>query len=312
MTFLSCALKAVLAGVVIAVASPASAKKLLEPEVKALTKRLQSAGLSRYMSAPSADKRVGCKPIEDPQAKPDGWKNEAVTRCTYLGKVAKGNKSPVLVVVLSDPPAERIARWMLTACNDIGAATNPVRARCLSRLYAHMKSQSSFHFPVAGLVDETSVDSSGAVTEGVCTVVCYFTFRDGVAVQVPALFASNPCTGEKSPKVERAISCFEYPRQPDDRLGELNGESIVLRAAAQNAGTYGRIASTTREHLSAYYKSQKPPVDHHGDNFPAALRFHHQAALRSDRNVLISAWTQANSSLLKLQFPAEADWRLGN
>ncbi len=75
-------------------------------------------------------------------------------------------------------------------------------------------------------------------------------------------------------------------------------------------GVFARIASTTTEHLDAYYKGKTAPYDHQGEQFRIAIRRHYQDALSSDRNVLISAYAMANAAALTKAAKDEDQWRL--
>lgn len=306
--------------------SPLAAAAVDDRTVSALARRLVSAGMARYMEVKPSKGREGCAEVTDPAKKPEGWANFRIERCTYLGKVPAKQSAPLLVVLMANAGPERIARWLLTACADAGAERNPARARCLSRLYAHIKEQSGFQFPVAGLVDETKIEN-GEVVRDVCAGICYFTFRDGIAVRIRGFGDRKPRQGDGPLKpgekdcalipgtevcdVERAVKAF-------DIASEDRGERQALYAPAADPGDFARISSTTRGHLDAYYKGKTPPYNHQGEEFRIAVRRHYQDALSADRNALISAYAKANAATLiekaedEDEAQEEAEWRLGN
>jgi|GEM_PF-5998637 len=93
-----------------------------------------------------------CQPTMD-----QGWPSFPTQLCQY------GTKYGPVSVILLNPANDRLAQWLVTACQDAGAK---FRKHCAERLAVRIKCQSGNQFPVAGFVDEGPL----------------YTFRDGVTV----------------------------------------------------------------------------------------------------------------------------------
>src|SRR5262249_13416956 len=86
-----------------------------------------------------------------------GWPSYPTLLCRYdtdYGRVS---------VILLNAANDRLAHWLVTACQDAGAK---FARHCAERLAVRIKCQSGNQFPVAGFVDEGPL----------------YTFRDGVTV----------------------------------------------------------------------------------------------------------------------------------
>ncbi|MFL6846598.1 MAG: hypothetical protein ACJ8ER_17165 [Allosphingosinicella sp.] len=257
-------------------------------EEKTAAKEAMGADLGRYMETP-ADPRRPCTPVPAPVA---NWEDFPVTRCFYHASQANG---PVLVVDLLDASRDRLVGWVASSC---AAAGLKLVRNCYVNLGAHLKDASGYQFPVSGLVDEST-------DEDVCkSRLCYFTFRDGVAVSLPEL------DSKKQKPDERALQRFDL--QSD--------QIVVLEGRYERPARYARIASTTVPDLVAWLRAH--PEDRQSLTlsvaaghwldaqlsraeadeiwmYPEVIRAAYQIAWSSDRNMLVDAWALANRECLR-------------
>lgn len=164
-------------------------------------------------------------------------------------------------VVLLDAPAERIARWVVTACSE--ARGGQIRADDTDRLFQHVLSQSGGQFPVTGVVYEDILPADG-LYETYC-------FRDGVTVVVEGV-------------PHRGTAPLDAAQTSASLWGKV---TKVYR--------YARIQGSS----PGEYRAAGGPVDVGTNDArkPAWLdvvRQSYQAAWQSDRYSLMSDWARAN------------------
>jgi hypothetical protein len=151
-------------------------------DVALVTEKLSLNSLGRYMSPDG-----GCVSISRA-----GWEGYPTKLCKYKREGVE------LPVILLDPDIAQLAKWLLSACSDAGAAHV---THCAERLALLTTCQSGSHFPVAGFVHEGPI----------------YTFRDGVTtrmqgvpgstVPADAIDASEKAVFENAPE-----KAFSYAR----------------------------------------------------------------------------------------------------
>jgi hypothetical protein len=188
-----------------------------------------------------------------------GWEGFPTRRYTYAVADMDGT-SKTADVILLDPTAEQIARWIVQAVSEVKGTYDAQDGR---KLFRHILGQSGGQFPVAGVVYEDILPPDGK-NENYC-------FRDGVTVEIETV----PHRGTE-------------PMTPQQVAASIDGR-------IKRVFTYARIASTSpRMWIDA---GGSPNVLRDGkptDRWPSAIRAAYQAAWTSDRNALIVAWAKAN------------------
>jgi hypothetical protein len=116
--------------------------------------QLPTVSWGQYMSK-------NCEPTTDA-----GWPFYPTQLCRY------GTAYGPVSVILLNPANDRLAYWLVTACQDAGAK---FLKHCAERLAVRIKCQSGNQFPVAGFVDEGPL----------------YTFRDGVTVTFSEIGANH-------------------------------------------------------------------------------------------------------------------------
>src|SRR5208282_831571 len=102
-----------------------------------------------------------------------GWEGFPTVQCTYSVEDKALNTNKTAVVILLDPDAHRLARWMVNAyLTAKGSATT----NDLKKLADFIIWQSGGQFPVRGIVYEDILPANG-INEIYC-------FRDGVTVKI--------------------------------------------------------------------------------------------------------------------------------
>jgi hypothetical protein len=225
------------------IASSTNSSPLIDNLAAELAPRLAQA---RYMEA-------NPKPVVVP-----GWEGFPTVQCTYSVEDKALNTNKTAAVILLDPDARRLARWMVNACIAVkGAATT----NDLKKLADFILWQSGGQFPVRGIVYEDILPANG-INEIYC-------FRDGVTVKINGVDHRS----EKQPtaaQIEKSLTAT------------LNDVTWV--------GKYARIQSTTREQ----YKAAGGREDVEGTNWLEVSRKLYQKAWNSDTNELMTAWVKAN------------------
>jgi hypothetical protein len=188
-----------------------------------------------------------------------GWDKFTLSRCRYSVHDRDGTTKTATVVMLN-PSAEQLARWVATACV---AAKGEAKPEWTERLFNHVIGQSGGQYPVAGIVYEDILPADGAY-ETYC-------FRDGVTVEVEGV----PHRGTRQPS----------PGQIDSSL-----TGTVVRVFR-----YARVQSTTPEEYR--HNGGTIEVGTNEKPQPAWLdvsRECYQRAWSSDWNDLMIAWARAN------------------
>lgn len=201
---------------------------------------------SRYMAA-------NPKPVAVP-----GWENFPTTKCTYTVKDKATGESKTVSVVMLNPDAHKLARWIVTACLD---ARGSIQTRDTEKLVDHIMTQSGAQFPVRGIVYEDILPANGLYE-----IYC---FMDGVTVKIKGV----PHRGERQPTSEEVRRSLEAPQ-----------------ADVTWVGTYARIQSTTREQ----YQKAGGRENVEGIAWLDVSRKLYQQAWHSDRNELMIAWAKAS------------------
>lgn len=192
----------------------------------------------------------------------DGWAGFPIKRYTYSVTDKDGTVKQADVVLL-DPSAEQIARWIVSAVTEVKGSYDEALAR---KAFDNIIAQSGGQFPVAGVVYEDIIPA-----DGVHEVYC---FRDGVTVAVDGIAHRET-----------------HVLSPAEVEASIHGK--VTRIF-----TYARIASTTPQWFIAAGGDPKV-LDDAGKPtaaWPLAIRKAYQDAWGNDRNVLIVAWVKANAT----------------
>jgi hypothetical protein len=208
----------------------------------------QRLSKSRYMeSGEASDVRI------------PGWDGFPIKRYHYSVTDKDGIAKSADVVMLN-PSAKQIARWIVQALSEVHGQYDPDAGR---KIFKHILAQSGGQFPVAGVVYEDILPEDGKYE-----VYC---FRDGVTVEVEGVKhrTTEPLTADE---IEASIS------------GKL-----------KRIFTYARIQSTTPQQFieaggpADILKYGKPTP-----RWPEVIRQAYQEAWTSDRNALLVAWVKAN------------------
>lgn len=226
---------------------PADQQKAVSELANEFADRL---GRSRYMES---------KQVRDVTV--PGWEGFPTKRYTYSIKDKDGTEKSADVILL-DPTADQISRWIVSALVEVKGSYDRDAGR---KLFKHILGQSGGQFPVAGVVYEDIIPEDGK-NEIYC-------FRDGVTVEIESV----PHRGTA-------------PMTPEQTTASIDGK-------VKRIFTYGRIASTSpkmwidaggpKEILGADSKPTQRWLDE--------VRKAYQSAWKSDRNALIVAWVKANA-----------------
>lgn len=180
-----------------------------------------------------------------------GWEGFVLQRCRYN---ALGTEATVTML---NPDPDRLARWIITACHEAGAAD---MAKCTSFMRKRVWLNSNAQFPVEGFVVEPESVLGGDSEAPLC-----FLFRDGVTVRTASVKTQPPADGACGPD-------------------SANAEPL------KRAYNYARIASTSREELKLIKGMPEVGLSGSGDvRFADAAHIAWQRAWSSDRNALLSA-----------------------
>ncbi len=187
------------------------------------------------------------------------WKGFPTNRYTYTVKDKDGATKSADVIMLN-PTAEQIARWIVTALNEVKGTYTPEAGQ---KIFTHILAQSGGQFPVAGVVYEDILPADGTYET--------FCFRDGVTVQIESL----PHRGTA-------------PLTPAQIESSLTGKITRIY-------TYARIQSTSpdqwiaADHTPQILDQNRKPNQKWLDEVRAA----YQKAWTSPRNELFIAWLRA-------------------
>ncbi len=187
-----------------------------------------------------------------------GWEGFPTVQCSYSVADPALHTNKTASVILLDPEASLLARWMVNACL---TAKGTVTTNDLQKLANHIIGQSGGQFPVRGIVYEDILPPNG-ISEIYC-------FRDGVTVKIDGVEHRS----ERQPtpaEIERSLTA------------SINEVSWV--------GKYARIQSTTREQYQA--AGGKENVE--GVHWLDLNRKLYQKAWNSGTNELMNAWAKAN------------------
>lgn len=208
-------------------------------------------------------KVIKAKPMEcdAPTFNYPRWQGYPVTLCTYVSSNKTTNKTYML-----NASNEKIAKWLITACND-ALATNT--SKCVKKLYSIMaEAASGNRYPVSGYVPEYSKKHK--------KTICYI-FRDGITITTAT---SRPDNGNR----------WTLPKNKTCRPIPANEHINQHTQPVTFIGAYIRTASTNRTDYKNFGDGQ--PVGSYGYNDGAPWlkisRDLYQKAWYSDRNELIS------------------------
>jgi hypothetical protein len=187
-----------------------------------------------------------------------GWEGYPTVKYTYTVKDRSTGGVKTASVIMLNPDARQVARWIITACLEAkGSATEGYTRKLANRVI----SQSGAQFPVRGIVYEDILPANG-----IYEVYC---FRDGVTVKINGVDHRS----EKQPS----------PEQLGKALNAVDADVTWV-------GTYARIQSTTREE----YRNAGGKLETGGAAWLEVNRKLYQQAWGSDRNELMIAWAKAN------------------
>jgi len=201
---------------------------------------------ARYMAA-------NPEPVSVP-----GWEGYPTTKYTYTVKDRPNGQTKTASVIMLNPDARQLARWIVTSCLEAKGSAAPALTR---KLADHILSQSGAQFPVRGIVYEDIIPANG-----IYEIYCYM---DGVTVKINGV----EHRGEKQPLPE-----------------QINKSLQAVLADVTYVGKFARLQSTTREQYRQ--NGGKEPVE--GTNWLRVSRELYQKAWKSDRNELMIAWAKAN------------------
>lgn len=197
-----------------------------------------------------------CRPAERA-----GYEGLPLVRCDYAVR-DRGGASKRATVLMLNPSAERLARWVVDACLRARGEAAP---RHTDKLFEHVIGQSGGQFPVAGIVFEDILPA-----DGVQEIYC---FRDGVTVRVEGV--RHRGTGAPT-------------------AAELES---ALGGRVTSSFRYARLQSTTREQYRANGGTVDVGTSADGERKLSWLdvtRDLYKAAWGGDHNELMVAWARAN------------------
>jgi hypothetical protein len=227
----------VAASIAAPVASPSASavgKNVLAP----IARRLRDLEKSRYMEGSC---RRGSYP---------GWEGFPLKRCRYS---VPGGKSAE--VILLNPSARKLTRWIESACRDRGAA-------CLEALTERIVVQSGAQYPVAGIVLEDIRPGDGAYE--------MYCFRHGVRVEVEGFATLSTAR----PTEEDQRACLEGKLERPTAFARIAGTTVAQYLAAGGTLAVGSDAAPTAAWLEA-------------------SRTLYQRAWKRRDNALLDAWVKA-------------------
>ena len=187
-----------------------------------------------------------------------GWEGFPTVKYTYSVHDHSTGATKTASVIMLNPDARQLARWIVTACMEAKGSADEASTR---KLADHIISQSGAQFPVRGVVYEDILPANG-INEVYC-------FMDGVTVKINGV----DHRGEKQPS-------------PEQMQKALN----TVVADVTWVGKYARLQSTTREE----YQKAGGKEDVEGTAWLNVNRKLYQAAWKSDRNELMIAWARAH------------------
>ena len=214
------------------------------------------AALAREFSAALHSSRY-MESTEVRPARVAGWEGFDTKQYTYQVRDRRGTMKTADVIMLN-PSAEQIARWIVSALEEVKGTYQVEDGR---RVFRHILAQSGGQFPVAGVVYEDILPA-----DGLQEVYC---FRNGVTVAIDGI-------------VPRTTA----PLTPAQRQTAISG--TVVRVYQ-----YARIQSTSpQQYLDAggtgmVLAQGKPTLQ-----WLDAVREQYQKAWRSNRNQLLVAWVK--------------------
>lgn len=187
-----------------------------------------------------------------------GWEGFPTVKYTYSVHDRATSSNKTASVIMLNPDANKLARWIATACFE---AKGELTTNDTAKMVKQIISQSGAQFPVRGIVYEDILPANG-INEIFC-------FRDGVTVRVKGV---KHC-GEKQPTDEEIAQSLNAPLEDVEWVGR-----------------FARIQSTTREQ----YQKAGGKENIEGKGWLDVNRKLYQQAWRSDRNELMIAWAKAN------------------
>jgi endoglucanase len=187
-----------------------------------------------------------------------GWEGYPTTNYTYSVRDRSTGTNKTASVIMLNPDARQLARWIVTACLEAKGSADEAS---IHKLANHIISQSGAQFPVRGVVYEDILPANG-INEVYC-------FMDGVTVKINGVDHRS----EKQPSPE-----------------EMQKALKALAADVTWVGKYARVQSATRED----YQKAGGKEDVEGTAWLNVSRKLYQAAWKSDRNELMIAWAKAH------------------
>jgi hypothetical protein len=222
-----------------------------EPDREAALQRLAKELAPRLARARYMERNP--QPVTVP-----GWEGYPTTNYTYSVRDRATGATKTASVIMLNPDARQLARWIVTACLEAKGCMDEAVIR---KLVDHVISQSGAQFPVRGVVYEDILPANG-----IYEVYC---FMDGVTVKINGVDHRS----EKQPS-------------PEEMKRALN----AVVADVTWVGKYARLQSTTRED----YGKAGGKEDVEGTAWLNVNRKLYQAAWKSARNELMIAWAKAH------------------
>jgi hypothetical protein len=222
-----------------------------EPDREAVVQQLAERLAPRLTRARYMEKEP--QPVIVP-----GWEGFPTVQCTYsVRDYATGTVKTASVIMLN-PDARRLARWIVTACREARGSVDEALTR---KLADHILSQSGGQFPIRGIVYEDILPANGLYE-----VYC---FMEGVTVKIKG--------------VDHRSETQPSPEQLQKALRAVPADVTWV-------GQYARLQSTTREQ----YRQAGGQEDVEGTAWLNLNRRLYQQAWKSDRNELMIAWAKAH------------------
>lgn len=222
-----------------------------EPDREAVVQRLAERLAPRLARARYMEKEP--QPVIVP-----GWEGFSTVKCTYSVRDHSTGAVKTASVIMLNPDARRLARWIVTACSE---AKGSVDEALTGKLANHILSQSGGQFPIRGIVYEDILPANGLYE-----VYC---FMDGVTVKING--------------VDHRSETQPSPEQMQKALSAVGADVTWV-------GKYARIQSATRED----YRKAGGKEDVEGAAWLNVSRRLYQEAWKSDRNELMIAWAKAH------------------
>jgi len=218
-------------------------------------KRLVDKWEEKLLSSRYMKKNGTCTPVQDYS----GWEGFPLEQCSYTKNGIKAS------VIMLNPSAEQIARWVVDACYEAG---HP-EPEYMDKLYAHIICQSNGQFPVAGIVLE-DMDGNGKPNN--------YCFRNGMTVNIEGLFTDSTVTSAGKKKRDQ----FPERQTTEDEIQKC------YQGKVEKVWKFARIQSTSRED----YMKADGTLNVKGKAWMEVVQKLYKQAWGKNRNELMIAWAK--------------------